>query len=82
MKIYKIIIAVLLVLLALALILPFVFGQVFLEEDQAMICLSAVWTNTCNDVVCKVYNQDDVKDMHSIYSDMMQEKDTFDLELK
>jgi len=58
-------------------------GQVFLREDEVMLCLSAVWTNTSNDIVCKVFNQDqiDKMDMHEIYANIMQEKDTFDLDM-
>jgi hypothetical protein len=58
-----------------------IYGQVFLQGDQALICLSAVWITISNDVACKVFNIDDIKDMHSIYSDLMQERDTFDLEM-
>jgi hypothetical protein len=56
-------------------------GQVFLEEDQVLLCLSAVWTDTANDISCKVYQQDDIDkmDMHEIYADIMMERDTFDI---
>ena len=59
-------------------------GQVFLNEDEALICIKDVWSNISNSVVCKVYPQDgiDKLGMHSIYAEMMQESDTFGLEIK
>jgi len=59
----------------------FVFGQVFLEEDQAMVCLRAVWTPVVNDISCRVFNLDDIKNIRQVYSEIMQEKDTFSLEM-
>jgi hypothetical protein len=56
-------------------------GQVVLNEDQVLICLSSVWTDTANDISCKLYQQDDIDkmDMHEIYTDIMMEWDTFDI---
>jgi len=61
-----------------------VYGQVFLQEDQAMICLSAVWTNVSNDISCKVFNQDDIgvsDELNKVYDQYKDELDTFDLDL-
>jgi hypothetical protein len=58
-------------------LIPEAKGSVFLHEDQALICLSAVWTITSNDIVCKVFNLDDIRNTHQVYSEIMQEQDTF-----
>jgi hypothetical protein len=61
-----------------------VFGNVFIAEDDIMLCLSNIGNNITGDVTCKVYHIHELHDfdIHQLVSDMIQERDTFSLEVK